>query len=485
MSWLQFDLEYIQIGSREKAVWGVGCSTGCRGQLSSINRPCLAYIDMETEAWAPFGEATEIEYSPEQPQGQFHWDTERKLQKSKEKATFPSQLRRQWELKIRHWLINTLLQAPGDNIAKRHFSHKSASDLSQLPPEPVNQPPIDLTLIPDPDIQLRQLRCYGCSTRTAVVHRVYFFSCPQCGDLFLEKRTQTRDLTGHWSVVVGGRTKMGYQVVLKLVRAGAKCVVTTRQVDRAKALFRLEPDYNDWNERLFVYPQGLDLLSPALTSRLQELVAYIASHTDHIDILVNCAAQTIRAFNELRETEGINRYGDPANLKGAESSWTLRLHEVSFEEWKETFTVSAIAPALILSALLPLLRAESTSVPRPLLPHFAYVINVHSREGLLNVRKGHKHIHTNMAKTALAMLTRSLSVPWSLRRSGLYSQHRLIRVLGVDPGWSSTEEYLEAGCSVLIPPMDEVDAAARVLQPVWEQLPSDGKTLRHYRSREY
>ena len=440
---------------------------------------------MEAEAWAPFGEDSEIEYSPEQPQGRFHWETERKLPKSREKAAFPSQLRRQWELRIRHWLINTSLQAPGDNIAKRHFHYKSASDLSQLPPEPANPPPIDLTQMPDPDIQLRQLRCYGCSTRTATVHRVYFFSCPQCGDLFLEKRMQTRDLTGHWAVVVGGRTKMGYQVVLKLVRAGAKCVVTTRQVERAKALFCLEPDYQDWSERLYVYPQGLDLLSPALTSLLQELVAYIATHTDHIDILVNCAAQTIRAFNESRETEGTNRYGDPSSLKEAESSWTLRLHEVSFKEWKETLSVSAIAPAVIISALLPLLRAESTTVSRPPLPLFAYVINVHSREGLLTVRKGHKHIHTNMAKTALAMLTRSLSAPWSLRRSAVYSQQRLIRVFGVDPGWSSTEEYLEAGCSVVIPPLDEVDAAARVLQPVWELMPSDGKTLRHYRRHEY
>lgn len=276
---------------------------------------------------------------------------------------------------------------------------------------------------------------------------------------------------------------MGYQVVLKLVRAGAKCVVTTRQPERAKSLFSREPDYKEWEERLYVYQNPLDLLSPALTNLLQELIAYIRTYTDHIDILVNCAAQTIRAFNEVRPIDTTNRYGDPANLKGVASSWTLLLHQITFEEWKETFTVTAIAPALILSAFLPLLRGQLQGITS--IPEFAYVINVHSREGLLNIRKGHKHIHTNMAKTALAMLTRSLCEPWALRRPALYAQQRPIRVHGVDPGWSSTDEYLETGCSVVIPPLDEVDGAARVLQPVWEQLPSDGRTLRHYRSREY
>lgn len=438
---------------------------------------------MEIEAWAPFEDSAEIEYSPEQIRGQFHWDTQGKQREKKAKEAYPSQLKREWELRIRHWLINLSLSSPSDNLAKRHFQHKSASDLSQLPMQFAHSPPIDLALVPDADIKLKQLRCYGCSTRTSLVHNAYFFSCPQCGDLFVEKRMQSRDLAGHWAVVVGGRVKMGYQVVLKLVRAGAKCVVTTRQPERAKSLFSVEPDYKDWNERLYVYPEPLDLLSPALTCRLQELIAYIRTYTDHMDILVNCAAQTIRAFNDPRTVEDTNRYGDPAHLKGAESSWTLLLHQISFEEWKETFAVTAIAPALILAAFLPLLRGEFQEVTR--IPEFAYVINVHSREGLLNIRKGHKHIHTNMAKTALAMLTRSLSEPWSLRRSALYAQQRPIRVHGVDPGWSSTDEYLETGCSVVIPPLDEVDGAARVLQPVWEQLPSDGKTLRHYRSREY
>ena len=417
-------------------------------------------------------------YSPEQPQGEFHWETQGKIRKNQgKKETFPNEVKKEWEMRIRRWLIERGMKTQGDNIAKRHFLRTKAADLS-FPFEDSSETCIDLHEMPDSDIKVKKLRCYGCSQRTSLVHSVYFFSCKACGDLFQSKRMQERRIDGCWSVVVGGRTKVGYQVVLKTLRAGGSCIVTTRYPSRAESLYRLEADYSTWSSRLFIYPVSLDLLSSDLQAQLQLLLQYIQSLTDHIDILINNAAQTIRAFNQPRPASVLNRYGDPKNVVDLESSWSLKLHEISFEEWKETFTVTAVAPGLIISTLLPVLRVMAG-------PEFAYVVNVHAREGLMQVRKGGRHIHTNMAKTALGMLTRSLCEPWSLRRPGLYQPQRRIRVVGVDPGWTSTEEYMESECSVLVPPLDEIDGAARVMQPVWEELRSDGRTIRHFTRHEY
>lgn len=394
--------------------------------------------------------------------------------------------------KLRSWLIAEGLKASHDNLARRHMEIKSAAELSQytfnaelrIAEVKANIPHFKLINAEVPENVYRHIRCYGCSTNTDVTHRSYLFSCATCGNLFEKYRYLSRSLADNWALVTGGRTKLGYQIVLKLLRAGAHVIPTTRQPDRALEQYRAEPDSREWWDRLHMYTEGLDLLAPNLPLEIAKLYKFVRNLTGHLDILVNSAAQTIRAFNQPREIVSgqTNKYGDPAKLLSTESSWNLRLDEVSYSEWQEVFLVNAIAPALLIAQFTPLLKGED--VLRTSIPPFAYIINVHAREGLFDVRrKGNRHVHTNMAKAALAQLTRCCADRHALVLPG--SAKRGIRVHGVDPGWISTDEYSELACPWIIPPLDDVDGAARVLQPLWEELPSEPKTRRHFTILKY
>jgi NAD(P)-dependent dehydrogenase (short-subunit alcohol dehydrogenase family) len=89
--------------------------------------------------------------------------------------------------------------------------------------------------------------------------------------------------------VTGGRVKIGHQTVLRLLRDGAKVIVTTRFPYAAARRFHAEPDSAQWADRLQLY--GLDLRNiPAVESFARHLL-----HTEpHLDILIHNAAQTIR-----------------------------------------------------------------------------------------------------------------------------------------------------------------------------------------------
>ena len=60
------------------------------------------------------------------------------------------------------------------------------------------------------------------------VHHFYDQLCPPCADLNLRKRTEPADLAGRVALLTGGRVKIGYQAGIKLLRAGAQLIVTTR-----------------------------------------------------------------------------------------------------------------------------------------------------------------------------------------------------------------------------------------------------------------
>jgi hypothetical protein len=66
------------------------------------------------------------------------------------------------------------------------------------------------------------------SRTTRLVHPFYDQLCPVCAEFNFRKRTETADLRGRVALLTGGRVKIGYQAGLKLLRAGAQLIVTTR-----------------------------------------------------------------------------------------------------------------------------------------------------------------------------------------------------------------------------------------------------------------
>jgi hypothetical protein len=147
--------------------------------------------------------------------------------------------------------------------------------------------------------------CYSCKVRFRNMHHFYDQFCPTCAPYNYDKRHQSADMSGRVAVVTGSRVKIGYQVCLKLLRAGATVVATTRFPNNAVAAYRRERDFDDWGGRLHVY--GLDLRD---VTGLEAFARYLrVTYGDRgIDVLINNACQTVRRpggyYAPLVEREG-------------------------------------------------------------------------------------------------------------------------------------------------------------------------------------
>jgi len=137
------------------------------------------------------------------------------------------------------------------------------------------------------------------------------------------------------------------------------------------------------------------------------------------------------------------------------NSWTQHVHEVEPLEMLEVQLANATAPFLLISRLRPSMAASPA--------RRKYVVNVSAMEGVFSRRyKGPGHPHTNMAKAALNMLTRT--------SAGEMFETDGILMTSVDTGWITDERphftkirLAEEGFHA---PLDLVDGAARVYDPI-------------------
>ena len=133
--------------------------------------------------------------------------------------------------------------------------------------------------------------CYVCKSRFTSLHHFYDRLCPPCAALNFEKRHQTCDLSTKVALVTGGRVKIGFCVGLKLLRMGARLIVTTRFPHDAARRYAAESDFCAWKGRLSIY--GLDFRNiPAVEAFCAHLLD--GNTLDRLDILINNACQTIR-----------------------------------------------------------------------------------------------------------------------------------------------------------------------------------------------
>jgi NAD(P)-dependent dehydrogenase (short-subunit alcohol dehydrogenase family) len=166
------------------------------------------------------------------------------------------------------------------------------------------------------------------------------------------------------------------------------------------------------------------------------------------------------------------------------NSWLLKMEEVSTPEIMECMYINAIAPFVLNSRLKPLMTTPGDD-SRP----DRYIINVSAMEGKFYRYKMPNHPHTNMAKAALNMLTRTSS-------EDLAKKHR-IYMNSVDTGWINDENPLEkasktAETNNFQTPIDEIDAAARIVDPIFtgvnggrESKKLYGVFLKDYRETEW
>jgi NAD(P)-dependent dehydrogenase (short-subunit alcohol dehydrogenase family) len=141
------------------------------------------------------------------------------------------------------------------------------------------------------------------------------------------------------------------------------------------------------------------------------------------------------------------------------NSWTQTVGEVDPLELLEVQLCNSITPFLLVSRLRPALAAAAATATSGR----AYVVNVSAMEGQFSRRyKGPGHPHTNMAKAALNMMTRT--------SSGEMFETDGILMTAVDTGWITDErphhEKLRIAAEGWHAPLDLVDGAARVYDPI-------------------
>jgi NAD(P)-dependent dehydrogenase (short-subunit alcohol dehydrogenase family) len=379
---------------------------------------------------------------------------------------------------------------------------------------PTSQAPTKSSTVPSVPAELGTARyCYVCKAPYTRVHDFYDSMCTACAELNFQKRTELCDLSGRVALVTGGRVKIGREIVLKLLRCGARVIVTTRFAADAARRYVETPEFASFAGRLEIY--GLDLRH---TPSVERLCAHLVGSLDRLDFLVNNACQTVRrppafyahmleverrAAEALTEPErallgraateasgshalvapgathafaaelsqlalvpedkehdrtlfpehAYDADGQQIDLRRV-NSWRLRLADVSTPELLEVQLVNAIAPFVLNARLKPLMERVPT--------RDKHVVNVSAVEGQFSRgTKTDKHPHTNMAKAALNMLTRT-SAPDYLR-SGIHMN-------SVDTGWVTDEDPAEHALRKerdgFQPPLDVVDGAARVCDPI-------------------
>ena len=336
--------------------------------------------------------------------------------------------------------------------------------------------------------------CYVCKQKYTEIHHFYDQLCPPCAELNFHKRTEFADLHGRVALLTGGRVKIGYQAGLKLLRAGAQLIVTTRFPRDSAARYACEPDFAAWSGRLEIF--GLDLRhTPSVEAFCRQL---LETHS-RLDFIVNNACQTVRRppefYRHMMEGEKVALSGAQVKLiaevpsapelsqvkllpeeylenKGlfpegvldqdlqqvdlrGRNSWRLLLAEVSAVELLEVQLVNAVAPFILNARLKPLLLRTPE--------RDKHIVNVSAVEGQFYRNfKTTRHPHTNMAKAALNMMTRTSATDYF--NDGIHMN-------SVDTGWVTDEDPADIAARKTVehrfhPPLDIVDGAARIVDPI-------------------
>src|SRR5712671_2841638 len=125
-------------------------------------------------------------------------------------------------------------------------------------------------------------KCYVCKKEFSAVHHFYDRLCITCAEENFAKRTELADLSGRVALLTGGRVKIGYQAGLKLLRAGARLIVTTRFPRDSASRYATEPDFAEWSDRLEIF--GLDLRH---TPSVEAFCGHLLATLTRLDFIIN------------------------------------------------------------------------------------------------------------------------------------------------------------------------------------------------------
>ncbi|OGM42812.1 hypothetical protein ABOM_009023 [Aspergillus bombycis] len=298
----------------------------------------------------------------------------------------------------------------------------------------------------------RKRNCYMChfEIRAGEAHDTYPSLCRPCGSFNLASSAISQPpnlrLRGKTALVTGGRINLAMKppcgccavTLTDPVRSETKAIMREEQLEQEEAggHHGLIADYG---ERYV----------PKLRGGAHSAWGGIE---DRVRLQIAGSAES-----ESVEDSGIVQKGlgpDGTGEDESRSSWVQRLDQIPYEDVISAQAVNAFVPLILCRELLPRMGATEKS-SRPL----GYIVNVSSREGILETRnrsasKAGHHVHTNMSKAALNMITETES-------ESAWKRH--VAMNTVDPGYmSAAPECQHAdGC-----PIGFEDGAARVLWPI-------------------
>ena len=204
---------------------------------------------------------------------------------------------------------------------------------------------------------------------------------------------------------------------------------------------------------------GRDVHAPGVTPAAGPL-----NPSDAHDTARSAAAMTSLALSAGQASLEAHQAGTAVDAGGLlpdvvdTNSWKQKVEEVDPLELLEVQLCNSTAPFLLVSRLRPAMRAAVARGARR-----AYVVNVSAMEGQFSRRyKGPGHPHTNMAKAALNMMTRTSA-------GEMFATDKIL-MTAVDTGWITDErphhEKLRIAEEGWHAPLDLVDGAARVYDPI-------------------
>ncbi len=372
----------------------------------------------------------------------------------------------------------------------------------------------------------RSHACYICKQQYVDVDYFYHQLCPTCAIFNHARRDARTDLSGKRALLTGGRAKIGMHIALRLLRDGAHTTITTRFPNDAIRRFTAIEDSAQWLDRLKIVgidlrdpaqvvaladevagDGPLDILinnaaqtvrrsagayaplanaeaGPLPTGKLPAMITLGRTFDPHPPTLegqvqggaalTHPSVQTPEFLTKLAMTAGsasLERIATGTAIDAGglvpdlvhSNSWVQTVQEVDPLELLEVQLCNSTAPFILISRLRGALRTAAANSAAHGGSGRSYVVNVSAMEGVFNRGyKGAGHPHTNMAKAALNMLTRT-----SARE--MFESDQIL-MTSVDTGWITDERphmtkvrLAEEGFHA---PLDLIDGAARVYDPV-------------------
>jgi NAD(P)-dependent dehydrogenase (short-subunit alcohol dehydrogenase family) len=198
--------------------------------------------------------------------------------------------------------------------------------------------------------------------------------------------------------------------------------------------------------------------------------------------------EDVEKMNFNDEVSDISSASEAVSRTVPPSSWLQSIQQIPYEDIISAHSVNTFVPLILIREFLPIMRSDEDKSAKGSAPRkpASYIINVSSREGIFeattkSAAKHGKHVHTNLTKAALNMLTET--------EAGSAWRNGRIAVNTVDPGFMSAapeieKKWKEKEGDDWTCPIGWEDGAGRVLWPIaineQGKGPIWGRFLKHF-----